>query len=127
MSSNHAVIWVDHTQARVVFFDAEISRSLDIKTHARIPHLHTKAGSPGSGHAVENKQFFNEIAANAEAAEKILLVGPGVEKVLLVKHLMKHHPQIANKVLGIEASDHPSEAQLLAHARKFFVKADLYN
>jgi hypothetical protein len=27
----------------------------------------------------------------------------------------------------VEAADHPSEGQLLAHARKYFVKADLYH
>ena len=35
-----------------------------------------------------------------------------------------HDPVIAGKVVGIESVDHPSDGQLLAYARHYFVKID---
>ncbi|HEY8025728.1 MAG TPA: translational machinery protein [Burkholderiaceae bacterium] len=127
MSANHAVIWIDHAQALAIYFNAETHENLQIKAHAHASHLHTKSGSPGSGHTAEDKRFFHDVATSVNAAEKILVVGPGLEKTMFFKYLSEHLPSVASKVVGVEASDHPSEAQLLAHARKYFVKADLYH
>ena len=34
------------------------------------------------------------------------------------------HPEVAEKVASVESADHPTDGQLLAHARKFFVASD---
>ena len=41
-----------------------------------------------------------------------------------MKHLQKHDPAVAGKEVGIESVDHPSDGQLLAYARHYFVKTD---
>jgi hypothetical protein len=39
-------------------------------------------------------------------------------------HVDKHRPGLAPHIFGYEAVDHPSPAQLVALARRFFLKAD---
>jgi len=124
MSFNHVVVWLDHVQAHVIHFNQEASETEHLKTHSTHPHLHGKSGAPGSGHAAENTRYFDDIAAALKNSLEILIIGPGSEKLELMKHLAKHHAQIAEKVLSAESVDHPSDPQILAYARKYFAKAD---
>jgi hypothetical protein len=41
-----------------------------------------------------------------------------------MKHATKHDHLIADKVVGIETVDHPTDGQLLAYAKKYFHKVD---
>ena len=52
------------------------------------------------------------------------MVGPAQAKLQLIKHLNSHDPQIGDKVVGVESIDHPSDGQLVAYARKYFVAKD---
>jgi hypothetical protein len=53
----------------------------------------------------------------------ILLTGPANAKSELNNYIAEHRPDLAERVRGVEALDHPSDAQIVAIARKFF-KAD---
>jgi len=125
MSFNHVVAWIDHEQAHVIHFNTDATDSEVVKTHSTHPHLHAKAGTVGSGHAAESKPYFDDVSRALGQATEILIVGPGHEKLELMKHLLKHHPAQASKVLSVESSDHPSDGQLLKYARKYFRKADV--
>jgi len=57
-------------------------------------------------------------------AEAILVVGPANEKHELVKHIQRVHPSMMVKVEGVESADHPSDGELVAHARRFLKAAD---
>ena len=56
--------------------------------------------------------------------------GPGLKnipanaKTALVKHIGEHDAQVAKKIVGVESVDHPSDAQLVARARKYFKAED---
>jgi stalled ribosome rescue protein Dom34 len=125
MQTNHVVVWLDHSEAHVIHFNPEASDVETIKTHSTHRHLHNKAGSIGNGRAPEDAQYFDDIAQALQGSLEILIVGPGNEKLALLKHLQKHQHDLAEKVYGVETVDHPSDGQLLAYARKYFVKADL--
>jgi hypothetical protein len=125
MSFNHVILWIDHSEAHAIHFNANAIEKEVIKLYPSHPHLHTKAGSIGSGRAPEDKHYFDEVGKVLNGALEILIVGPGSEKQELMKYLQTHHQQIAEKVLGVETVDHPSDGQLLQIARKFFHKADL--
>jgi ABC-type iron transport system FetAB ATPase subunit len=56
--------------------------------------------------------------------EQILITGPSGAKTDLVKHMAKRVPQVFSHIVGIESSDHPTDGQLLAHARHYFKAAD---
>ena len=89
MTSNHAVVWIDHAQAHVIHFTPETSEKEVIKTHSTHPHLHTKAGVQGSGHAPESPTYFDDVANALKGTQEILIVGPGNEKLFFLKNLQK--------------------------------------
>ncbi len=126
MPFSHVIAWIDHAEAHIIHFNRDSSTSEVIKTHATLRHLHVRAGKGGSGHAPENHAYFDQIAKSLAGAEEILLVGPGLEKLALLRHLEKHHHPVAECVMSVETVDHPSDGQLLKYARKYFVKADLF-
>ena len=42
----------------------------------------------------------------------------------LVKHVEHHDPAWRKKLVGVATVDHPSDKQLVAHARKYFLAVD---
>lgn len=40
------------------------------------------------------------------------------------KHIRDYHPHLKDRIIGFETVDHPTEAQIVAHARLFFHAAD---
>lgn len=127
MSFNHAVIWIDHSEAHVIHFDAEASESEVVKTKSTHPHLHHKSGSTGSGHAGSDKRYLHAVIEAVADAQEILVVGPGKAKLELLRHADQHDPKVAAKIVGVETVDHPTDRQLLAYARKAFVRIDQLN
>lgn len=124
MSFIHAVVWVDHHEAHVLHFSADATANERIRAHSKHSKLHTKSGVPGSGHAVEDPKYYHRVAQALADAGEILIVGPSSGKLALIKHLQQHDPAVANKVVGIESVDHPTDGQLLAYARHYFLKVD---
>jgi stalled ribosome rescue protein Dom34 len=123
MSLKHAVVWLDQTEAHVIHFSRDAAESDVIKTTSQ----HKKAGVVGNNRADDSTTYMDEVATALGDSEEILIVGPGMEKMAFIKHLHKHHADIAHKVVSVETVDHPNDGQLLAYARKYFVKADMMN
>ena len=59
-----------------------------------------------------------------KGAQEILVVGPAQAKLQLIKHIHAHDHAMVNKVVGVETVDHPTDAQVAAYARKYFVAKD---
>jgi|ERR1700738_4945517 hypothetical protein len=121
----HAVVWIDHRQARIFHFNASDADKLLIRPDDPARHLHHKANSIGSGHASEDRSFLEDVAKSVADAGAVLIVGPSNEKNELVKHIEQTHPQIAAKIEGVETVDHPTDGELVAYARKYLKSADL--
>jgi stalled ribosome rescue protein Dom34 len=121
MSSHyHAVIWIDHREARVFHFNiAEVDRVV-LHPHDPIRHIHHKANTIGSGHAPEDHEFLARVAEAVSDAGAILVTGPAAAKTELVKHIEKHVPALHAKIVGVETVDHPTDGELVDHARKYF-------
>lgn len=124
MSFQHIVAWIDHAEAHLIRFNPETAQSEVIRSHAAHPHLHVKSAG-GAGHSAESVAYFDDVAEGLSQSAEILLVGPGMEKLELMKHLIKRHPAVAERVMSVETVDHPSDGQLLKYARKYFHKADM--
>lgn len=123
MHSFHVAVWLDHTEAHVIHFTRDEAQTDIVKSGSR-PHLHVKAGGQGGNNAAENRAYLDNVVSAIKDAEAILIVGPGSEKTVLYKHLLKSWPQVAEKVASVESADHPTDGQLLAYARKYFVASD---
>jgi len=50
----HAVVWIDHHEARVFHFSRTEVDSLVLHPNNPTQHIHHKANSIGSGHAAED-------------------------------------------------------------------------
>lgn len=121
MSSHyHAVIWIDHREARVFHFNvSEVDRAI-LHPHDPVRHIHHKANTIGSGHAAEDHEFLARVADAVSDAGAVLVTGPAGAKTELVKHIEKHVPALRTKIVGVETVDHPTDGELVDHARKYF-------
>ncbi len=124
MFSNHLVVWIDHKKAHVIHFNPEASDKQIITSHSTHPHLHVKSGVQGAGRAAESVPYFRDVAAAIRDTKEILIVGPGFEKLEFMKYLLKHEHLLAEKVLSVDTVDHPTDHQILALARRYFLKED---
>jgi stalled ribosome rescue protein Dom34 len=73
------------------------------------------------------RPFFSDLCVQLKSAKEILISGPGLAKEQFRHFLESEHGQnISKQVVGVETVDHPTDAQILALARKFFKARDVY-
>ena len=117
MSHSHAVVWTDHQTAQVLHFDAEHMRAQKIRSHKHYTRQH--------GSAVRTEHaFFGEVCDALDAASEVLLAGSHTAVADFRHYAEKHRPQTAARIVAYEVVDHPTENQLVAAARKYFLKHD---
>jgi stalled ribosome rescue protein Dom34 len=119
----HALVWIDHREAKVFQFDAtDVERTTVRSTHPQ-QHIHHKANSGDSGHAPVDNEFLNHVTQAISQAGAILIAGPANAKTELAAYIRRQNPDLAKRISGVEALDHPTDGELVSLARKFF-KAD---
>jgi stalled ribosome rescue protein Dom34 len=121
---SHAVVWIDHREAKVYHLDAH--EAVEGKVHAtdRHAHLHHKANEVGSGHAPIDRHFLKSVADSIVDARSILIVGPGNARKELADYIASEAPALSSRIAAVQAADHPSDGELVALARKFFKAND---
>lgn len=116
MTTFHAVVWMDHSQAHVLMFDKEHIEAQRIK--ARSHH------TPKHGHVGADKDFFKAVAQALEGVHEVLVTGPANAKVEF-RDFCKHSAHAVDKaIVDVVTSDHPSDPQVVAMARQYFLKHD---
>lgn len=124
MNHFHAVVWLDHANAKIFHFDAHAFESKVVHSAHAGEHIHHKAGAVGAGHAADDPKFFGAVADALKDAQEILVMGPGHTKGAFAKHLEKHAPQVAKKIVATESADHPTDGEIVGRARKHFKVID---
>jgi len=118
----HAVVWIDHKQARIFHFNVDEADKTVIRDHV-VRDIHPRENR--TGHRIqENKPFFEDVAKAIADAGAILIVGPADEKDLFAKFLAERHPAIETHVEGVEKADHPTDGELIDFARRYVKAAD---
>lgn len=113
----HAVVLIDHQSAQILQFDAEHVQSQKVKSSSRHTRQH--------GAAVRTEhEFFGEVCHALDGIAEVLITGPHTAQVDFQHFVEKHRPATARQIVGYESVDHPTEKQLLAMARKYFVRFD---
>lgn len=120
----HAVIWIDHREARVFHFSPTDVERLVLHPDHPTKHIHHKANSVGSGHAAADDEYLHAAAEAIADAGAVLITGPASAKTELVKHIRQHDPKLMSIIAGVETVDHPSDPQLVAYARKYLKASD---
>ncbi len=118
----HAVVWIDGHEAKVFHFNADdVEKKVLHPSHSDKERRREKQ----SGHASADDAHFLEEVSNAIAdAGAILVTGPGTEKTELLKHIEHKHPRLKGAIEAVETSDHPSDNEIVAHARKVLLAED---
>lgn len=117
MTLFHAVVWLDHHNAQVLQFDAEHVQAQKVRAHTHHTAYH------GSAVRTEH-EFFGEVCNALEGIAEVLVTGSSVATADFRHYVEKHRAQTAKCIVGYEITDHPSENQLVALARKYFLKYD---
>ena len=124
MSHFHAVAWIDHHEAHVLHFTMDEAQRTVVHAHGRERQVHHRKGAVGAGKAQVDPAFFKAVADALADAQEVLVCGPAQAKQEFMKFLGKHAAETAKRVVAVENADHPTDGQLLDHARRFFVAAD---
>jgi hypothetical protein len=123
-SHYHAVIWIDHLEARIFQFGRDEVDRLVLHPDNPTRHLHHKAHTIGSGHAAEDQDFLHRVIESVAGAGAVLITGPANAKIELLKHIHHHDPRLIDIITGVETVDHPSDGALVAYAKRYFKTAD---
>jgi stalled ribosome rescue protein Dom34 len=120
----HAVVWIDHKEARVIEIDAAaVEQSV---VNARGPHIHRHQKDQEvrvRNHPDDEHQFFHEVARALEGDAQVLVVGPSQMKYRFLTYVHAHERGLEPRIVGLETSDHPTNPQLVAYARDYFHEA----
>lgn len=117
MTLLHAVVWLDHHQAEILQFDPEHVQASKVK--ARTSHTRTH----GNGVRTEH-EFHAHVCDALTGVPEVLVTGSKTSLKDFRRYVDKHRAALAPHIFGYEAVDHPSQPQLVALARRFFLKAD---
>jgi stalled ribosome rescue protein Dom34 len=120
----HAIVWIDHREARVFHFNPTDVEKLVLYPDHPTKQIHHKANSIGSGHAAADNEFLHAVAESVADAHAVLIAGPANAKAQLVAHIDRHDPKLMKLIAGVETVDHPSDAQLVAFARHYLKATD---
>lgn len=115
MSTFHAVVWIDHSQAHVLMFD---------RAHVQAERIKSRSHHSHQGKHADTKSFFADIAKHLEGVHEVLLAGPGNARTEFRSWCEDHAKGTSHAIIDSVSSDHPSDAQLVAMARQYFVKFD---
>ena len=124
MSHYHATVWLDHSEAHVMHVSPDdVEKSVVHPTKPPL-QLHSRSGTLGSGRMAEDKEYYQDVTEALRGAQEILVVGPAQAKLQLIKHIHARAPDMVKNIVGVETVDHPTDGQLVAYARKYFVAKD---
>lgn len=120
VSHARAAVWMDHHEARVFFVSQGGVEQHDTKAPHRHVLRHPKGGHEPRENLDDLKRYFGDVADILRDADEIYLLGPANVKFTFVKYLHAEDRILAAKIVGVESSDHPTDAQLIAKARHHF-------
>ena len=115
MNFPHAVVWTDHHSAQVLQFDSEHVQAASVRAHKHPTAQH------GSGVRAEH-EFFADVCTALDGIPHVLVTGSHTAIADFQHYADKHRPQTAARIVAYEVVDHPSENQLVAMARAYFLK-----
>jgi stalled ribosome rescue protein Dom34 len=113
----HAVLWLDHHEAKLMQFDVDHVQSERIRAHSH----HTKQ----HGSAVRSEhEFYGEVCNALPGIAEVLVTGSHTAQADFKHYVEKHRAALVPHIVGYETVDQPTDKQLVALARGYFLKHD---
>jgi stalled ribosome rescue protein Dom34 len=113
-------VWIDQQEARVFHIHPETVDENTVLAPQHHIHRHPKGQGEPREHPDDQRRFFAEVARGLGDTDAILIVGPSSAKLELLRYLREHHHTLEAHVVGLETVDHPTDGQIVAHARHYF-------
>ena len=110
-------IWLDGEKAKLFEFTSEKINHTEMKDPSPQHHTHSE---DQMAQQKKEQSFFKTLVPHLQSASEVMITGPGMSRTHFQKFLSEHHADISKKVVACEASDHPTEPQIVALARKHF-------
>ncbi len=128
----HAVIWIDHKEARVFHVQPETVGHVQpepidettILSQRHLIHRHPKGRGEAREHPDDAKRFFHEAARSLDGTDAVLIVGPSSAKLEFLRYVQDHDKKLQARVVGIETVDHPTDREIVAYAKRYFIGSD---
>ena len=117
MTYFHAVLWIDHHNAKIQQFNKTDVMAQTVKDHTHYTRQH------GSDVRAVH-EFFGEVCDALAGVSEILVTGSRQSQADFKHYVEKHRAALAPQIAGWETVDHLSDGQLVALGRKFFDKVD---
>ncbi len=106
MRSPHAAVWLNAEEAHIYRFGAGEVEKRDVR-------------ADGTGRVRDDRSYFEAILAELTEVQGWMIAGPAGPLRDFEKYVrVGHAGQLAGKLLGVEAMDHPRDGELLRHARR---------
>lgn len=110
-TGNHAAVWLDGKQARIVRFEGG-----EVRTR------HIRAEKPGNTR--DDREYYEAILAELTEVDGWLIAGPTATRNDFEKYVRGGHAEaLAKKLVGTEAMEDFSDGELRIQARRRFAKA----
>ena len=120
MKHAHAVVWIDHHEAKVFHFNATETEETTVHSHDRHAHIHHKANTIGSGHALPDATYLRAVVDALADTGAILIVGPSGAKIQLESYIAEYDRAMLGRVAAVQPLDRATDGEVVAFARKFF-------
>lgn len=117
MTLYHAVAYVDHQSSQIFQFSSEQVHAQKMHTSQHYTQQH------GSGIRSQH-EFYARICDAFDGIAEILVVGGHTGMADFRHYVDKHRPLTAKQIVDYQVVDHPTDGQLFALAKKYFVKYD---
>ena len=120
MSHPHTIVWIDQHEAKLFHVDRE---SFDA-TRIENAHSHVRkhpTNTAEHNHPADEQRYFHDVARALEDSAEVLVVGPSTAKLHFINHVHRHDKALVDRIVGVETVDHPSDGQLVAYARRYFL------
>jgi stalled ribosome rescue protein Dom34 len=123
MSHYHAAVWIDHQRSTVWQFTPTEEEGTHVHAHGD-QRVHSRKSSHGGHKSPADRRFFDDVAHALVGSHEILILGPAQTKQEFAAYLRDKHADLGRSIVAVENADHPTDAEILAYARRHFAAID---
>ncbi len=117
MTLSHAVLWLDHHHADIIQFSNDEVHSQKVKDSPHDTRQH-------QSDVRTQHEFFGSVCDALAGITMILVTGSHMVQTNFKHYVAKHREHLMPQIAGWETVDHPTEGELVAMAKKFFLAHD---
>jgi hypothetical protein len=114
MTLLHAVVWIDHHNAKVLQFDAD---------HVAVQKVRAPSHDAGDHRSPSHTEhdFFTGVCDELGGIPQVVVTGSQTALSNFRHHVTRRRPTLATRIVGWETVNHPSEAQMVVFARQYLI------